>query len=652
MVDARPALRRCFDERDRARLVAIAAAALPGGAVRPAAGPGAVAQVEHFVAGLGAPMQRLYRTLLAALDASARLHTLRPLAALPEPRRLEILERWRRGDPARRFALRYLLSPLKVAHFGHPAWFDAVGCQREFAPPATIEQPRYVRERVQRGADLDADLELDCDVVVVGSGAGGAVVARELAERGHAVVLLEEGAYFDRRDFTGRAFEMQRKMYRSAGATFTVGNAAIPIPLGRTVGGTTTINSGTCYRVPARVLAKWRDQLGLTELTEAHLDPYYRRVEEVLGVAPAASDHLGGAARVIARGCDRLGWRHGPLDRNAPDCDGKGVCCFGCPTDAKRSTNVSYVPLALRAGAQLWHGVRVDRLALSGDRVVGVVGHAVDRRGRSITPRRTVSVRAAAVVLACGAIHTPLLLLRGGLANRSGQLGRNLSIHPAVAVMARFGESIAGFNAIPQGYAIEEFRDQGILFEGASTPLDVGMAATTLIGPPLIELAEAFDHIAMFGFLVEDHSRGRVRLVRGRPLLTYRLERRDVARLQRGVELLARVFLAAGAERVLPPVAGFDALLDAADLDRFRVARLRATDFDISAYHPLGTARMGPDPRSSVVGPDHQSHDLRGLYIADGSALPSSLAVNPQLTIMAMATRAAEHIDRALARTG
>src|SRR5262249_5448902 len=160
------------------------------------------------------------------------------------------------------------------------------------------------------------------------------------------------------------------------------------------------------------------------------------RVEAVLGVAPADPRHLGGVARVIARGCDALGYQHQPLRRNAPECDGQGICCFGCPTDAKRSTNVSYVPLALKAGATLFTGLRAERVMVDGGRAVGVLAHGRAPDGS----RRALTVRARAVVVSCGSLLTPLLLEDSGIGTSSGQLGRNLSIHPAVAVMALFDE--------------------------------------------------------------------------------------------------------------------------------------------------------------------------------------------------------------------
>jgi choline dehydrogenase-like flavoprotein len=369
---------------------------------------------------------------------------------------------------------------------------------------------------------------------------------------------------------------------------------------------------------------------------------YFDRVEGVLGVEHARRELLGGNGRLIERGCNALGFtRHGPLRRNAPACDGQGVCVFGCPTDAKRSTNVSYIPLALRAGAELFTGAKVTRIIVDGGRARGVVART--QAGHALT------IRARAVVAACGTIMTPLLLEGNGLGRASGQLGKNLSIHPAAGCLAELAEPVLPWKGIPQGYGIEELHEEGILYEGASLPLEFTMAMTPLIGPKLVELAEGFDRVASFGFLVEDAGRGSVRSIGGAPVINYWLTERDVAHIKRAIDVLAQVFFAAGARRVHVPVAGFEALEHPDDLAKLRRASLRAWDFDLSAYHPLGTARMGSDPAHAVVDADHQVHDCAGLYVVDGAAVPSAIGVNPQITIMAMATRAAERIAAHLA---
>lgn len=617
-------------------MVAVAEAALPAGKLVPSGGEATVRKVESFLDVLPASLQTGLGGLLRALDARSWLGHRRPFAQATLAQRLAMLERWRTGDPIRRLLLRALITPLKMAHFDDPALYAQLGCVydqhrvRESKPP-------YMRDRVHR---LDGDLAVEADAVVIGTGAGGAVVGRELVEAGLAVVFVEEGQYFDRSDFTGRAFDMQQRLYRRGGSTFSLGNVGIPIPIGQTVGGSTTVNSGTCYRTPERVLASWRDELGLDELAPDRMGGYFERVEEVLGVEVARAELLGGNGRVIARGCEALGFtRHGPLRRNAPACDGQGVCCFGCPTDAKRSTNVSYIPIALRAGAELFPGARVTRIIVESGAARGVVAETAD--GHVLT------VRARAVVVACGTIMTPMLLGGQGLATASGQLGKNLSIHPACGALAELDEQVSPWSGIPQGYAIDELHEEGILFEGATVPLEMSMTATSLIGPDLVRLAESFGNVASFGFMVEDSSRGSVHAVRGQPVIQYWLTEADVSHVKRGLDVLSQIFFAAGARVVHAPIAGFERLRPD-DLPALRRARLRPWDFDLSAYHPLGTARMGRDPSKSVVDQDHRVHGTDGLYVVDGSAVPTSLGVNPQVTIMAMATRAAEKIAATL----
>lgn len=620
--------------RERASLLAIAQAALPAGAVFPAADERTVARVEEFLAGQSASTQTGYRALIRMVDAAALLARGRGIAALGPEQRLELLESWRAGGVVRRNALRGLMVPLKVAYFDDPTLYRHVGCAYDRLKPAPEPRPAWFRERVHPADELDGDHAVACDVVVIGTGAGGAAMAKELAEAGVAVVMIEEGDYHQRDDFTDRPLVQQRKLYRAGGATFSIGNVTIPIPLGRTVGGTTAVNSGTCFRTPDKVLRRWGDELGLTDLVPERMAPYFERVERILQVGPTPPEHLGGCAAVVIRGADRLGWRHRPLPRNAPACDGQGVCCFGCPTDAKRSTNVSYVPMALRAGAELFTGRRVSRIVFDRGRAVGVVASATDGR--------TLTVHARAVVVACGSLLTPTLLMRNQVADGSGQLGRNLSIHPAIGCLAEMSERVASWEGVPQSYAIDEFADQGIMMEGAATPLEYTASMMPQLGPRMMALAEGYDRIASFGFMITDTSRGAVRLVRGRPVVTYNLGEADVARLKRGTELLARVFFAAGARAVLPPIHGFDELRSLADVDRLAAANVRAADLTLTAHHPLGTARMGRDPASSVLAADHQVHGVPGLYVVDGSAVPSSLGVNPQVTIMALATRAAD----------
>jgi choline dehydrogenase-like flavoprotein len=586
-----------------------------------------------------------WAALARGVDLSARARYGQRFVELPLGRRLEALTAWR-DAPGARHLVRGLLAPLKLVHFDSERAYQDLQCRHAVETPDSEEPARWRSQVMDAGACEDAALDLECDVVVVGTGAGGAPLARELARGGLAVVMLEEGRFFGRRDFNGRPLPMLEAMYRNAGMTLALGGTAIPVPVGKTVGGTTTINAGTALRAPRAVLDGWRDLHGV----DVHADvlaPYYQAVELELGVGPSSAAALGQPAVVVARGADALGWSHHALPRNAPGCDGQGLCVFGCPTEAKRSTNVSFVPSALAAGAQLVTGVKVEELMVESDAAKGVVGHAVRADGRSVSVR----VRAKAVVLSCGALHTPALLLKQGLANSSGELGRNLSIHPASNAFGLFDERIDGHRAVPQGYAVDEFAGEGIMFEGATAPPELMAASLQTFGPGFVSVMERYRHVLGFGFMIKDSTRGRVRAgPGGAPLVHYTMNAADTAQLSRAMALLCRLMFAAGAREVFPVAMGFEHLTSVAQVDALARARLPARAFDLSAYHPLGTARMGKDPAHSVVSSTHETHDVLNLFVVDGSSIPSSLGVNPQLTIMALSLRAAVHVARRVDR--
>lgn len=648
---------KVLSDGELADLLAIARVIMPAGKKLPAAGPELITRLHDSLRRAESALVFGYRAALHTVSGLARLRYRRRLSDL-SPTALEELLQWLYlGGFGRRNLLRSLISPLKLAYYDHPTTYALLGetyrskhvseeeVRRRVVP---IDQPRYVKERTQSASDMTDGETLDCDVVVIGSGAGGAVAAYELAAAGHAVILLEEGLFFGRADF-GAPFEGQKLLYRDMGMTVAFGNTAIIVPVGRTVGGTTTVNSGTCYRMPERVFHRWQTQLGLTDYTPEEMAPYYERVEAVLGVDYAAPRLLGGGAHAIARGADKLGFRHGPLRRNAPDCDGQGICCFGCPTDAKRSTNVSYVPMALQSGCNLVVGARAERLIIENGRAVGVEVRARFPKPGGDGSRPRFSVRGKAVVMAAGSLFTPVLLQSDAQArralSRSGALGNHLTIHPAAGVFAVLPQPTNSSRSIPQGYVIEEFHDEGLLMEGTFAPPDLTALTMTCFGRPFVDAMEAYDRLSFFGFMIEDSGSGSVRPgPDGRPLIHYDLTDHDTARLKRGIDLLSQVYFAGDAQRVITPVRGYEIFDSADELARLRSARLSPADFELSAYHPLGTARMGVNPAKSVVDPDLQAHDLPGLYICDGSVVPTSPAVNPQETIMAIASRAAQRL--------
>jgi choline dehydrogenase-like flavoprotein len=487
-------------------------------------------------------------------------------------------------------------------------------------------------ERIEQGASVTGERVVHADVCVIGTGAGGAPVAKELAEGGMSVVMLEEGPRWSADDLTARPRDMTALLYRDAGQTMTTGNVPILLPLGSGVGGTTFVNSGTCFRTPESVLDHWAREFGLEQLTPAALDPFFRRVERELSVAQVPPELAGNNALVVKRGADALGWSNDFIYRNARGCVGSGVCAFGCPTSAKQHTGITYVPRAWDAGAVTWSGCRARR-------VLTANGHA---RGVEATTAGggTLKVLADTVIVACGAIHTPLLLARSGLGGGSGQLGHNLAIHPATAVRALFEEEIDMARGVPQSLYIDEFADDGIMFEGAAGPPDYLALSFPFSRERHRDLMLQFKQMSQFGVMVSDRSRGSVRELAGRPAIGYQLEQEDVASFKRGIELLTELYWEAGARAVYQPVIGIPELRDG-DTGPLPERELRARDLTLMAFHPLGTARADARSEQGVVDADLQLHGTPGVYVSDASAVPSSLGVNPQITIMALATRLA-----------
>jgi choline dehydrogenase-like flavoprotein len=487
-------------------------------------------------------------------------------------------------------------------------------------------------------ADIESDLILKTKALVIGSGAGGAVVARALAAAGIETVILEKGARFQRKDFHRAPLYGLLEMYEGGGLTATVGRPPMAMPWGRAVGGTTIVNSGTCFRVPERVLEHW-SKTGLHMLAGGALVPYYERVEARINVGPVTDDVAGTNAHVVKRGAEKLGLSGGYLSRNAKGCVGSGRCVLGCPSGAKQSMERSYLPEAVAAGAKIYARCAVERVLIEGGRAAGVVARFSSKDGGH---GRQLIACADHVVIAAGAIGTPMLMLRNGLGGP--HVGRHLHVHPAAKVYALMEEIVAG-PGVPQAYYVDELHDRGVMLEGAYLPPELSTTGLPFFGKRHSDLMNEADRLAMFGIMVTDTSEGRVRLGLGDgPLIRYDLNKTDTHAFKLGIALAAKLFFAAGARRVMPGLVSYDVLESERDVARLEKDEVRASELELVAFHPMGSCRLGVDREKSVVSPDLEVYGVRGLSIADGSVIPSSIGVNPQLTIMALAERGAESL--------
>jgi choline dehydrogenase-like flavoprotein len=482
----------------------------------------------------------------------------------------------------------------------------------------------------------------DYDVVVVGSGAGGATAARRLAEYGYRVGVVEEGPLATPHDTTQPLLERARRFYRRNGFTLAFGMPPVFLPMGRTVGGTTVINSGTCFRTPRFVLERWEREFGLSALNADSTEAYFEQIERELHISPVDDAILGGNGAVVRLGAERLGWRHHPLYRPQQGCRGTGICAFICPRHAKLDMRLSMLPLAQRHGAEVWAHCRVARVLIEKGRAVGVEGVILDAGGQP-TPARF-QFRARHVVLAGGAIATPVLLKRSGI--RHPRIGRNLHLHPSVSVFAEMPEPVYGWRGVMQSYGVVEWLPEGTLIEATFPPLSVGYALHPLPfwGAEHRRLLERCAHLAAVGILTADfESEGRVY---SPSFFTYRLSRRDAQRVQQGMMRAGQLFFAAGAEAVYSDIPGAECLRKPEELERW--AAVDPRHLNLSAYHPGGTCCMGADPARCPVDEWGRVRGIENLWVADASLIPTPTIVNPQITIMMLALHVADALHRAM----
>jgi choline dehydrogenase-like flavoprotein len=477
----------------------------------------------------------------------------------------------------------------------------------------------------------------ECDIAIVGSGAGGAVAAATLAEAGFDVLVLEAGGHYNRESYPLDRLQAIAELYRDAGLTIASGRPPIPVPVAKAIGGTTVINSGTCFRAPDTVLENWRGEHGISWARQ--LDEDYAEAEEFLRVTQLDPERMGRNGQLAMEGAASLGASGAPIHRNAGNCVQCSSCPYGCAIDAKRGMHVSYLPRAAAAGARIRAGVEAQRVLVDGGRAAGLACTARDANGRT----RPYIVRARrAVIAAGGAFGTPELLLRSGLGG--DQVGRNLHIHPACWVGARYEEEVRGWDGVMQSYYVDEWEPQNVLLEATFTPLAFGGAWLTGTGADHQRSLLEFGHVGSIGVHLCDRSSGRVGLGNdGAIRASYKLTREDADRIHFGIARAAEVHFAAGAVEVYPNIPRFGTL-KRGQLAAFEAARLKLSELRLEAFHPMGTARISTNPRQGVCAPDGSVRGTENLYVADASLFPTSVGVNPMMTIIAFAKQVSRGI--------
>jgi choline dehydrogenase-like flavoprotein len=482
-------------------------------------------------------------------------------------------------------------------------------------------------------------VEDTADVVIIGSGAAGATAARVLTAAGLDLVIIEEGPHVPEAQLRSDMYSALGSVWRDLGMQVAKGRAFAPILQGSCVGGTTAINGAIVHRLPERVHQEWQvgDLFSLPALERT-----YDQLDEELSVGTAAEDVLGNNSKLMRAGLERLGLSGNAIRRNVRQCRGSAHCNQGCPTGQKQSMNVTFVPRAIAAGARLYATCQARRLLTAGGRAAGVTGRFVDRTtGRSGPALR---VRARAVVVAASAIQTPIFLRANGIGG--SHVGRHLQAHPGTAVVGVFDRPVQLWFGATQGYESMHFWNERMKLETVGMPLELVAARLPELGPALMRSMAGFGHLAVWGVEVRARAEGRVR--RG-PLggtsILYDLTDEDVRTMKLGIKRLVHLMFAAGAREVLPGVHGLpDRLRSPDEIEAIFALPDDPRLIHFIAAHLFGTARIGADARSGVVGPELEVHGLPGLYVFDSSVFPSNIGVNPQHTISAVSWLAAERL--------
>ena len=595
------------------------------------------------------------------------LGALKPFTQLAPTQREQVLLSWASSRlPPLRKGFQALRKLCLFLYYGgspadgrpNPAW-AALGYPGPALPPAS--GPPVAAARPIRPLAPLADTVYECEVLVIGSGAGGGVMAGEMAQAGHDVLVLEKGPYCHGRDFTQREADMLSQLYDARG-TLSTQDGGIGLLAGSCLGGGTTVNWAGAFRPPAYILEEWAREHDAPQFTS---DAFQASLDAVSAAMSVNTDYPrhNGQNQALRDGSARLGQATSLIARNEKGLlgtdahfQGLGYSSLGDAHGIKQGTLNTYLLTAFEHGVRILPNTLAERVTSAAGRATGAEAVHTTADGQQVR----ITVRARVVVVAGGAVQTPALLLRSGL--RHPHLGRHLHLHPTVIVAAHYPQAMHSWHGpsmsiVNDTYTRLQGTNYGVKLETPPThPGLLAMVLPWLGGQAHRQLIQAADHLGSFIVLTRDRDGGRVSLDQhGSPLIDYTLSPFDRANMLTGVRAAAEIHVAAGAHTVylphgsLPTLRADNGTLHNPDvLTRLPQLGWRANQFGLYSAHQMSTCRLGGQAATHPLRPTGETTEVQGLFVADGSAFPACSGVNPMLTIMALAHYTAQELKNKL----
>ncbi|KAF9172938.1 hypothetical protein BGX21_002424 [Mortierella sp. AD011] len=494
-------------------------------------------------------------------------------------------------------------------------------------------------------------IELSFDVVIVGSGAGGGVMAAELSKTGKRVLVIEKSRHIPQNELTLVQADGLGKMYEGGG-TLTSTDGVVTVLAGSTWGGGTTVNWCASLELPYYVREEWAKG-GLSYFTSPDYQKSIDAIVQRLGISDKHLTH-NKANSILLEGCHKLGYPAKNIPQNtgghAHAC---GWCGFGCRFGEKQGTMMTFLHDAKLNGAQFMQDTFIERVLIEKGRAVGVVGH---QNGRKVT------VKANKVVVSAGSIHSPALLQRSGLKNKN--IGKNLFLHPVSYAFGRFDEKINCY----EGSIMTALTTvaENVDGKGYGAKIEVPSHHPAL-NSVFVKWKNAVDHksrmldinnIVPLIVLTRDRDGGSIHCGDdGLPRIDYSVSKHDHVSLTEGIDRSLRILVAAGAKAVWTSQRGTEEFKVNPELGQSDPAfekyikQVRSIGFgpgiaQVGSAHQMGTCRMGSNPSNSVIKPTGETWEIKGLYVADASAFPTASGVNPMLTTYSISHSIAQFIKK------